>query len=254
MAKRYLVYFWTTEDNQFVKIGHCQSNLYQRRRAIKTGCPLLICEYPIGVIVCENATEMRKVEKALQKKFKTHRTQGEWFNLTDEIYAYIQEFSDTESGERFIEEGRECDKASDEKRRESPEYKKRKESSENRERSQKYQHEYYKERYQNDPEYRERKLANCRGRYQNDPEYQESNKKYQRERYQNDPEYRERKRELSREYRRRKKRKDPEFMKRERERNRKYYAHKKAERLAEKGQSNKSKQLQLPIDNPTKED
>ena len=172
MTKRFLVYFWVTPCCQFVKIGHCQGNLFERRNGINNGCPQGICEYPIGVIVCEDKADMRKVERTTQKQFKAYRTNGEWFELTDEISEYIQEFTDTESGKRFIEE--------------------------DRERKNKRQREYDRERYQNDAEVRER--------YQNDSEHRERQQKRQRERYQNDSEFREHQKKYQREYRARKKR------------------------------------------------
>ena len=173
--KRYLVYFWETEDQQSVKIGHCQGNLYTRGQGIKTGNHTPMCGYPTGVIVCEDKGDMIKTEKALHRQFKAQRAHGEWFNITPEISGYIQEFTDTESGKAFVEEGRERKR----------EY--------NRERSQ-------------DPEYRERRRERSR-EYRNDPENRERQKKrsreYNRKRYQNDPEVRE----YHREYNARKKRK-----------------------------------------------
>ena len=198
MKKRYTVYFWTTECGQFVKIGHCQ-DLYRRRSEIQTGCPLPLCEYPAGVIVCEDEQDMRKVERATHKQFKAHRMQGEWFELADEISEHIQAFTDTESGKAFVDEGRQKEREY-QRKRSTPEYR-----------------EYCRERYANDPEYRKHLLENQRKR--------------RRERYANNPEYRKRKRERERE-----RRKDPKVRKRENKRARERYARKKRENQQINGQ------------------
>ena len=144
------MYFWQTQCGQFVKIGCCQSSLYKRRVALNNGCPQGICDYPIGVIICEDKADMLKVERASQKQFKACRANGEWFELTDEISEYIQEFTDTESSKRFVEEDRERER---ERGREIDRERHRKRYPERRE----YYREYYRERYQNNPEIRERK-------------------------------------------------------------------------------------------------
>lgn len=140
MEKRYLVYFSKTEDNQFVKVGHCQGNLYDRGQKIQNGCPIRLCEYPAGVIICQDKDDMLKVEKATQKQFKAYRTQGEWFTLAPKISEHIEGFTDTESGKAFVDESREA--------------------------KNKRQNERKWERYQNDPEFRERKKKYLREYHQ----------------------------------------------------------------------------------------
>ena len=146
MAARFLVYFWGTKDNQFIKIGHCQGNLYKRRKAIQTGCPLPINEYPNGVIVCQGKDEMLRVEKASQKQFKAYRTHGEWFNLTPEISEYIVKVADTKSGKVFMENGRQAENRYLCEWRKNPE---------NREAQRQYKREWQREKLDNDPEWRE---------------------------------------------------------------------------------------------------
>ena len=154
--ERFLIYFWATQCGQFVKIGYCESNLYHRGTGINSGCPQGICAYPIGVIVCEDKDDMLKTEKALHRQFKAYRANGEWFELVDEISDYIREFTDTESGKRFVEKDRE----------------------DLRERLQ----ESDRERYQNNPEVRKRHSENQRKRMA-DPEYRKRHNQYQRKAY-----------------------------------------------------------------------
>ena len=176
----FFVYFWTTQDNQFVKIGHCCGNLYRRGSRIQSGCPLPLVEYPIGVIVCENKPEMLKVERFTQRQFKAYRVQGEWFRFAHEISEYIEKFTNTEIGKVFVVEARE---------KLNKDYIKRKweryqNNPELHEKEKKRQREYYHERHQNDPEYRERKRERDRERLKNDPEYREKRKRYFREYHQ----------------------------------------------------------------------
>ena len=181
MEKRYLVYFWKTEDNQFVKVGHCQGNLYDRGQKIQNGCPIRLCEYPAGVIICQDKDDMLKVEKATQKQFKAYKTQGEWFTLTPKISEHIEGFTDTESGKAFVDESREA--------------------------KNKRQNERKWERYQNDPEYHKKQKKYHRERNherKNDPDFLENRRNRDRERL-NDPEFRERKKKYLREYHQRKK-------------------------------------------------
>lgn len=200
--KRYLVYFWATENGQFIKIGHCQGNLYKRREGLQNGCPLPLCKCPAGVIVCEDYENMLKVEKASQDRFKAYRTIREWFRLTDEISTYIQDFTDTESGKCFVEEGRGRKNKRERERTKDPELRKHQ-----RERNRERENKRNRERYQKDHEYRERRNKRRRERYQNDPEYRESvNKRNQQRR--NDPEYREGVNKRRRERRSREKRKN----------------------------------------------
>ena len=223
--KRYLVYFWETENGQFVKIGCCQGNLYKRRIAIQIGCPLPLCKYPAGVIVCEDKDKMRKVERTTQKQFKAFRTQGEWFTLTDEICEYIQEFTDTKLGKAFVDEGREHQRESFQA---NPEY---------RERQREWHREYnarpeVKERqreYNARPEVKERQRE-----YNARPEVKERRREREKERLK-DPEKKERRRKYQREWQRGYEA-SPEVRKRKRERDRKRYARKKREALLENGQ------------------
>ena len=202
--ERYLVYFWATQCGQFVKIGHCHGNLYERRVGISIGCPLPLCEYPSGVIVCEDKADMLKVENAHHNQFKAYQTNGEWFELPDEISEYIKVFTDTESSKRFMEE--------------------------DRERKNKRYRERQRERYHNDPEVRERALERSR-ESRKAPEYRERKQKYDRERHHNDPEYRERQQERQRESR-----KAPEYRERKQKYDREYRARKKRERQQISGQ------------------
>ena len=168
--ERYLVYFWTTENKQFVKIGHCKGHLYRRKSSLQNGCPLPICEYPKGVINCEDKEQMLKVERVIQKQFSACRTIGEWFSFTPEISNYIQEFADTQLGRVLLEADR--------------------------------------KRYQNDPELRERQREYQR-KSRKDPKNRGRELEIQRERerqLRKDPEVRERQREYDRKYRARKKR------------------------------------------------
>ena len=209
------MYFFGTEDQQSVKIGHCSGNLYYRGKAINNGCPQGICDYPIGVIICEDKADMIKTEKALHIQFKAYRTRGEWFELTDEISDYIREFTDTESGKAFVEEdGKNYRKNYRKRYQNDPEYRER-------------ILERDRERYQNDPEYRERRREGSRERYQNDPEIRERRNEHQRKRYQNDPEHRERRREYSQR---------PEVKERRNKRNQGNYARKKRENQPINGQ------------------
>ena len=210
--KRYLVYFWETENGQFVKIGCCQGNLYKRRIAIQIGCPLPLCKYPAGVIVCEDKDKMRKVERTTQKQFKAFRTQGEWFTLTDEICEYIQEFTDTKLGKAFVDEGREHQRESFQA---NPEYRER-------------QREWHRE-YNARPEVKERQRE-----YNARPEVKERRREREKERLK-DPEKKERRRKYQREWQRGYEA-SPEVRKRKRERDRKRYARKKREALLENGQ------------------
>ena len=224
--KRFLVYFWLTEDRQILKTGHCQGNLYLKRADIRYGCPSL-CEYPAGVIVCKDKKSMLKTERTMHRQFKKHRTGGEWFTLTDEISAYIQEFTDTEAGKRFLEEDRERER----KRKRSPEYRK-------------YQREYHRKRYHNDPDFREHILKADRKRKQkrrqNDREYrermQERERKYWRKRYYNNLEYRECEKERNQKYRQKRYQNDPEYREYQKKYQREYRARKKREALLENGQ------------------
>ena len=241
--KRYLVYFWETEDQQSVKIGHCQGNLYTRGQGIKTGNHTPMCGYPTGVIVCEDKGDMIKTEKALHRQFKAQRAHGEWFNITPEISGYIQEFTDTESGKAFVEEGRERKREYNRERSQDPEYRERRRERsqdpeyresqreyrndpENRERQKKRSREYNRKRYQNDPEYRERQKKLQRERSQ-DPEYKKRKREHNRKRYQNDPEVRE----YHREYNARPKNKE-----RQQEYQREYNARKKRKKQPINGQ------------------
>ena len=193
--------------------------------SINSGCPQGVCEYPIGVIVCEDKADMLKVERETHKQFKAYRANGEWFELVDEISEHIQEFTDTESGKAFLEEDRENYR---ENHREN-----------------------HRERYQKDPEYRESHLERSRVNRKS-PEYRERRNKHQRERYQKDPEYRENYRERNRKHRKdpeyrkrdresqRERRKDPEYRERENKRRREKHARKKREKQPINGQ-----QLQL---------
>ena len=257
--KRYLVYFWATPCGQFVKIGHCKGNLYSRGTSLYNGCPQGICEYPSGVIVCENGRDVRKVELSHHKQFKAYRTSGEWFKLVDEISEYIQEFTDTESGKKFVKEGKEHRRESIREHgreyRKDPEVRKRRQEyhreyrndPEYREREQEYRkdpevrkhkQEYYRE-YNQRPENRERQQKRCRERYQNDPEYRErkqNNDWESRRKRMNDPEYRESDRERQNKSERKRYQNDPEYRERKNKRNRERRARKKREALLENGQ------------------
>ena len=235
MMEWFLICFFATADGLSVKIGRCKGNLYTKKRSIQTGNPQKI--ELLGVIQCEDEKDMLKREKALHRKFKPHRTQGEWFMVIPEISEYIQEFADDELGQQILEDGREADikaqrKAQRERYRSDPEYRKA-----SREAS--------RERYRSDPEYREArreaKRKADRERYRRDPKVREKQNKARRERYRSDPEYRERLkdpkvREARREADRERYRGDPEYRKKRSAYARKYRQRKKAERLAESSQ------------------
>ena len=101
--KRFMVYFFATDFNR-VKIGYCKGNLYSRKRQIQNGCPDPI--QLLGVILCEDETDMRRRETELHIQFQEYNTVGEWFRFTSELAEYIQKFTDTQSGKVFLEEDR----------------------------------------------------------------------------------------------------------------------------------------------------
>ena len=250
--KRFMIYFFETEDQQFVKIGHCQGNLYVRKLGIQTGCPIPLGEL-LGIILCKNKDEMLKVENQLKKRFKEYKTRGEWFLRVAEIDTYIQEF--TESGQDVLEEDQQKNLDSQREREreriKDPEYRKQRRKTQrehDRERRKdleyrERQHEYNRERRKN-PEYRESDRERARERYQNNTKIRENQLKNKRDRYQNDPEVRERAREYQRErakdpeYREREsdRRKDPKYRERKREYMRKYRKAKNRERQQISGQ------------------
>ena len=183
MNKRFLVYFWTTECGQFVKIGHCQSNLYDRGMGIRNGCPLPLSEYPIGVIFCEDKGDMLKTEKAIHRQFKADRTQGEWFHLTTEISEYIKIVADTKSGKMLVEKDRKILRKRENQRRSDPEDKER------------------RRQYRQQPEVKERRREYKR-EYRQQPEVKASEKKKKQE-YRQQPEVKKRSRAYMQEYRKR---------------------------------------------------
>lgn len=75
------VYFIVVGD--VVKIG-VSSDLQKRVLALKTGLA-----HQIDAIYVDAGVSLS--EKTLHEKFKTHRMEGEWFILADEIKEYIDE-------------------------------------------------------------------------------------------------------------------------------------------------------------------
>ena len=183
--KRYLVYFFGTEFDR-VKIGRSSANLYMRQSRIQVGCPERI--KLLGIIRCKDEVEMKSREKELHRQFKEFQTSGEWYRLTPEISAYIEDFA--ASGEDILDEDRRLGNAD----------------------MREYQREYHNQRYQNDPEYRQRLCKNAKKTRENNREY---DLKRKRDWYHNN---KEKASERQREYRQR-----PEVKERNREYARKRY-------------------------------
>ena len=49
--QRFLIYFFATVNNEFIKIGYATSNLYRRKEQVQVGCPIPI--KLLGVILCK---------------------------------------------------------------------------------------------------------------------------------------------------------------------------------------------------------
>ena len=174
--KRFLVYFFGTDFDR-VKIGACESNLYRRLRDLQTGCPDPL--KLIGVILCKDKIEMKTREDELHSQFQKYNTIGEWFRLTSEISAYIEEFA--ECGADIL--------AEDHQHYHKKKYKR----SQNSENDREYQREYYQ---------------------RNKERIKERNSEYQREYYQRN---KKRRRDYMREYRQRPEARE-KILKRDRER------------------------------------
>lgn len=189
--QRFLLYFFATVNDEFVKIGNATSNLYRRIEQVQIGCPIPI--RLLGIIQCKDKSEMLRREKEIHGQFKDYNTIGEWFRIVPEISAYVDEFA--ESGEDILE--LDCNSYREKVRQRNA----------NREYNREYRREYNREYHQR-PEVKERRLEEKR-KYNQKPEVKEKERKRkqtveykeQQRQYRQRPEVRERNREYQREYR-----------------------------------------------------
>ena len=190
MKQRFLVYFFATINDEFVKIGYAMSNLYRRMEQLQVGCPIPI--KLVGIITCEDKSEMLKYERAIHNNFQVHNTVGEWFRLVPEISDYIED--STELGKDVLESDSIAYRKKERKRQSVREY----DPEQARE---------YRRQYRQRPEVKERRREEKR-RYRQKPENKEKDRKrkqtaaYKEKQrlYRQRPEVKERKREYQREY------------------------------------------------------
>lgn len=81
-------------ENGLTKIGKTK-NITQRIHTIKTSSPEKIEVYRVY-----KSTDYHKLEKVLHMTFKDNRVLGEWFNLSEDDFEYI----DLRSGDHFCEQ------------------------------------------------------------------------------------------------------------------------------------------------------
>lgn len=78
-------YLIGSRDLKYVKIGYSRK-LTDRITAIQNSCP-----FDIEILAIVTSHKPRKTEKKLHYKFSGYKIRGEWFNLTEEIEAFIEE-------------------------------------------------------------------------------------------------------------------------------------------------------------------
>lgn len=75
-----MIYFLRAVGTEFVKIGHCGSDILKRRSAIQTGCPF-------DLVVEATRPGNQIDENDLHEELNDKRVRGEWFRLTrEEVY------------------------------------------------------------------------------------------------------------------------------------------------------------------------
>lgn len=85
------IYFVTADHPDFpIKIGFMEKKNDLRMRGLQTGCP-----YPL--ILLGTVTGTYQGERALHRQFGQHRLNGEWFQRTPELLAYIESAKDSTS-------------------------------------------------------------------------------------------------------------------------------------------------------------
>lgn len=82
-----MIYFITTEDNKFIKIGYTK-NLKARLSNIQTGCP-----YTLTVL--RTVRENISLEKTIHQELYRYHVRGEWFSYNKEVSDYISNVLDT---------------------------------------------------------------------------------------------------------------------------------------------------------------
>ena len=147
-----MIYFFATDFDR-VKIGHCKGNLYNRKRQIQNGCPDPI--QLLGVILCEDETDMRRRETELHIQFQEHNTVGEWFRLVTDISDFIEDFA--EVGQSILQEDHQSNLGRCRKHREQNHEK-------NLERKRKYREQNREKIRARDSEYRKRQVNKRRCR------------------------------------------------------------------------------------------
>lgn len=81
------VYVFVNYFSNVCKIGY-STNPVKRLNAIQTGCPFKL---KMVVVVKGN----RSVEKALHKKYKKYKTNGEWFSYKEELKEAVEKIKNS---------------------------------------------------------------------------------------------------------------------------------------------------------------
>lgn len=76
------VYFIMCADTHRCKIGFTKGDPQKRLKSLQTGCP-----GELSVVVRHPGTS--ETEARLHRKFAASKIRGEWFDLTDELRAYM---------------------------------------------------------------------------------------------------------------------------------------------------------------------
>ncbi len=82
------VYVFVNYFSNVCKIGY-SANPIKRLNTIQTGCP-----FKLKMIVVVKGN--RSVEKALHKKYKKYKTNGEWFNYKEELKEAIEKIKNSD--------------------------------------------------------------------------------------------------------------------------------------------------------------
>lgn len=79
-----MIYFIQNTETKHIKIGY-SDNVRSRLSDLQISSP-----YELAILtICEGGIE---VEKELHDKFNGHYVRGEWFNPSEELISYINEF------------------------------------------------------------------------------------------------------------------------------------------------------------------
>lgn len=88
-----IVYCIATEDRQFAKIGFTDGPISRRYKSIQACCP-------VPLVIIGTIKGSRGIEASLHRRFRQHRTHGEWFHLLPEIESLFTKPAKTAETER----------------------------------------------------------------------------------------------------------------------------------------------------------